>query len=109
MTYNLSRHYSSNLYLEGIDEGPGYVDEEPAHVPTPQSTLNPVPALVPSELPIPPDPQSDITPAPESSPLLGGSVSDIIDTPISESAFSSGPHQSNCYTHRPSYLKDYVT
>ena len=65
-TSNLSRCYSSNSYLEDIDEEPGYVDEEPAHVPTPQSTPNPAPALVPSELAIPPDPQSDITPVPES-------------------------------------------
>ena len=44
-TSNLSCRYSSDSYLEGIDEEPGYVDEEPAHVPTPQSTPNPVPAL----------------------------------------------------------------
>ena len=111
-TSNLSRRYSSDSYLEDIDEEPlmsGYVDEEPANVPTPQSTPNPVPALVPSELAIPPEPQSDITPAPESSPLPGGSVSDIIDAPISESAFSSGPRRSSRPTRRPSYLKDYVT
>ena len=108
-TSNLSRRYSSDPYLEDIDEEPGYVDEEPAHVPTPQSTPNPVPALVPSELAIPPDPQPDITSAPESSPLPGGSVSDIIDAPISEPAFSSGPRRSSRPTRRPSYLKDYVT
>ena len=111
-TSNLSRHYSSNRYLEDIDEEPltsGYIDEEPAHVPTPQSTPNPVPALVPNELATPPDPQSDITPAPEPSPLPGGSVPDITDAPISESAFSSGPRRSSRPTRRPGYLKDYVT
>ena len=75
----------------------------------PQSTPNPVPALVSSELTTPPDTQSDITPAPESSPLPGGSVSDITDAPISEAAFSSGPRQSSRPTRRPSYLKVYVT
>ena len=111
-TSNLSRHYSSDPYLEDIDEEPftsGYIDEEPAHVPTPQSTPNAVPALVPSELATPPDPQSDITAAPESSPLLGGSVSDITDAPISEPAFSPAPHRSSHPTRRPFYLKDYVT
>ena len=108
-TSNLSCRYSSNSNLEDIDKEPGHVEEEPAHVPTPQSTPNPAPALVPSELGIPPDPQSDITPVPESSPLPGGSVSDIIDAPISESAFSSGPRQFGRPTRRPSYLKDYVT
>ena len=57
----------------------------------------------------PPDPQSDITHAPESSPLLGGSVTDVIDAPISESAFSSCPRRSSRLTRRPTYLKDYVT
>ena len=108
-TSNLSRHYSSDSYLEDIDEEPGYVDEEPAHVFTPQSTPNPVPALVPSELSILPDPRPDITSVPESPPLPGGSVTDIIDAPISEPAFSSGPRRSSRPTRRPSYLKDYVT
>ena len=97
-TSNLSRRYSADSYLEDFNKEPlmsGYVDEEPANVPTPQSTPNPVPALVPRELAIPPDPQSDITPVPKSSPLPGGSVSDIIDAPISESASSSGPRQSS--------------
>jgi len=50
---NLSRRYSTDSYPEDIDKEPltsGYVDEEPAHLPTPQSTRNPAPALVPSEL-----------------------------------------------------------
>ena len=48
---NLSRHYSTDSYLQDIDKEPlnsGYVDKEPAHIPTPQSTPNPAPALVPS-------------------------------------------------------------
>ena len=111
-TSNLSRRYSSDSYLEDIADEPltsGYVDKEPAHVPTPQSTPDPVPALVPSELATPPDPQSDINPTPESSPLPDGSVFDVTDAPISESAFSSGPRRSSRPTRRPSYLKDYVT
>lgn len=111
-TSDLSRRYSTDFYPEDIDEEPltsGYVDEGPAHVPTPQSTPNPAPALVPSELATPPDPQTDSSPMPESSPPPGGSVSDDIDAPISESAFSSGPRRSSRPTRRPAYLKDYVT
>ena len=46
-TSNLSQRYNSDSYPEDIDEEPltsGFVDEEPAHVPKPQSTPNPVPA-----------------------------------------------------------------
>ena len=91
-TPNLSRRYSPDCYSEDIDEEPftsGYVDEDPTLVCAPQSSPNPSPASVPSQLTTPPDPQSDITPGPKSSPLPGGSVTDVIDAPISESAFSS--------------------
>ena len=111
-TSNISRRYSTDFYPKDIDEEPlisGYVDEGPAHVPTPQSTLSPAPALVPSELATPPDPQTDSPPVPKSPPTPGGSVSDDIDAPISESAFSSSPRRSSRPTHRPAYLKDYVT
>ena len=46
-TSNLSRRYSSASHSEDIDEEPptsGYVDEEPAPLPTPQTTPNPAPA-----------------------------------------------------------------
>ena len=111
-TPNLSRRYSPDCYPEDIDEEPftsGYLDEDPTPVRTPQSSPNHAPASVPSELTTPPDPQCDITPAPESPPLPGGSVTDIIDTPISEPAFLSGPRRSSRPTRRPTYLKDYVT
>jgi len=111
-TSNLSRCYNYDSDPEDIDEGSltsGYVNGELAHVPTPQITPNPAPALVPSELATPPDPQTDNPPVPESSPPPGGSVSDDIDAPISESAFSSGPRRSGRPTSRPAYLKDYVT
>ena len=111
-TSNLSPRYSSDSYPEDMDEEPltsGYVDEEPTHAPTPQSTPSPAPAFVLSELPTPPDPQSDITPVPEASPLSGGSATDVIDAPISESSFSSGPRRSSRLSRRPTYLKDYVT
>ena len=111
-TSNFSRRYSSDSYPEDIDDEPLtslYVDEELAHVPVPQSTPIPAPALVPSKLATPPDPQSDITPVPESFPLPSGSVTDVIDAPISKSAFSSGPRRSSRLTRRPAFLKDYVT
>ena len=111
-TLNLSRRYSPDCHPEDIDEEPftsTYVDEDPTLVRTPQSSPNHAPAPVPSELTTPPEPQSDITPAPESPPLPGGSVTDVIDAPISESAFSSGPRRSSRPTRRPTYLKDYVT
>ena len=115
-TPNLSRRYSTDFYPEDIDEEPltsGNVDEGPAHVPTLQSTPNSAPALVPSELATPPDPQTDSPPVPESPPPPGGSVSDDIFSPVSESAFSSGPRRSHESmsrpTRRPAYLKDFVT
>ena len=104
-TSNLPQRYSSDSYPEDINEEPltsGFVDEEPAHVPKPQSTPNPTPALVSSELATPPDPQSVITPVPEASPLPGGSG-------VSESSFSLGSRRSSRLTRRPAYLKDYVT
>ena len=103
---NLSRRYRSTSQSEDIDEEPptsGHVDEEPAPLPTPQSTPNPAPALVPSELATPPDPEPDIPPEPESSPPSGGNMTDDID------ASSSGPRRSSRSTCRPAYLKDYVT
>ena len=111
-TSNLSRRYSTDFYPEDIDEEPltsGYIDEGPAHVPTPQSTPNSAPALVPSKLATPPDPQTDSPPMPESHPLPDRSVSDDIDAPILESAISSGPRRSSRPTRRPAYLKDHVT
>ena len=111
-TSNLSRCYSSASHSEDIDEEPftsGYVDKEPAPLPTPQSTPISAPTLVPSELATPHDPEPDIPPVPESSPPLGGNMTDGIDTPIPESASSSGPRRSSCSTCRLAYLKDYVT
>lgn len=111
-TPNLSCRYGTDSYPENIDEEPltsGYVDEVPAHVPTSQSTPNPAPTLFPSERATPPDSQTDSSPVSESSSPTGGSVSDDIDAPISESAFSSGPRRSSRPTRRPAYLKDYVT
>ena len=108
---NLSRCYSTDIYPEDIDEEPltsRYVNEGSAHVPTPQSTPNPAPALVPSELSTPPDPQTDSPPVPESSTLPGGSVSDDTDAPTSESASSSGPRWSSHPTCHQAYLKDYL-
>ena len=105
-TCNLSRRYSSVSHSEDIDEEPptsGYVDEEPTPPSTPQSTPNPVSALVPSELATPPDPEPDIPPVPESSPPSGGNMTDDID------ASSSGPCRSSRSTRRPAYLKDYVS
>ena len=60
--FNLSRRYSSASYPEDIDEEPltsEYIDEEPTHLLTPQSTQSPAPAVVPSELATPRDPQPD--------------------------------------------------
>ena len=105
-TDNLSRPYSSASLSEDIDEEPatsGYVEEEPTSLPTPQSTPNPAPALVPSELDTPPDPEPHIPPVPESSPPSGGNMTDDID------ASSSGPRRSSHSTCHPAYLKDYAT
>ena len=71
--------------------------------------MNPAPAFVPSELATPPDPQADSPPVPEHSPSPGGSMSDDIDAPISESAFSSSPRRSSHPTRHLAYPKDYVT
>ena len=114
-TSKFSRRYTAVHYPEDIDEEPltsEYVDEDLTHVPTPQNTPDRTLALVPSELATPPDPHTDTSLVPESPPIPERSIPDHADVeaPISECAsIHAGPCWSSHSTHRPVYLKDYVT
>ena len=91
-----SLRYSAVLYPEDINEEPltsVYVDENLTHVPTPQSTSNLAPSLVPGELATSPDPYTDTS----------------LYRSVPRSSMDAGPRRSSRSTRSPAYLKDYVT